>query len=88
MNKIQIFILIGLLISFGYLVYSLVNMGEVFSKKDINKNVKVYSVLSFVISLILFFVFLVLSIAYRGVSDKVQPYLKSINEILKLNLQI
>lgn len=88
MNKIQIFILIGLLISFGYLVYSLVNIGEVFSKKDINKNVKVYSVLSFVISLILFFVFLVLSIAYRGVSDKVQPYLKSINEILKLNLQI
>jgi hypothetical protein len=88
MNKIQIVILIGLVFTFGYLVYSLINMGEIFSKKDINTNVKVYSVLSFVISLIFFFIFLVFSIAYRGVSDKVQPYLKSINQILKLNLSL
>lgn len=88
MNKIQIIILIGLILSIGYLIYSLINMGEIFSNKNIPKNTKIYSILSFVISLIIFFIFLVSSIAYRGIYNKVEPYIKSVNQILKLNLKL
>jgi hypothetical protein len=69
MNKIQIILLTGTLLTFFYFLYSFINFSKTFNDK-LDRNYKIYATLSLAVSFALFLIFLFFIIFYRKIYFK------------------